>query len=108
KVIENGLLAHAQRGTHEERVCNHCSRQAARVRPLAWVEETPPDSDGGRSEAVGARRRGCGENAMRPGRRAMAAMFGRRRASVLRQFVRAAVLLGALVFSFPVSADAAG
>jgi polysaccharide export outer membrane protein len=47
---------------------------------------------------------------MRPGRRAMAAMFGvgRRRASVLHQFVRAAVLLGALVFSFPVSAEAEG
>ena len=45
---------------------------------------------------------------MRPGRRAMAAMFGRRRASVLDQFVRAAVLLGALVFSFPVSAEAVG
>jgi polysaccharide biosynthesis/export protein len=46
---------------------------------------------------------------MRPGRRAMAAMFGRRRASVLlHQFVRAAVLLGALVFSLPVSAQAAG
>src|SRR6266853_4557250 len=44
--------------------------------------------------------RGCGESAMRPGRRAMA--------SVLHQFVRAAVLLGALVFSFPVSAEAAG
>ena len=45
---------------------------------------------------------------MRPGRRAMAAMFGRRRASVLYQFVRAAVLLGALVFSFLVSAETAG
>src|ERR1700716_3536459 len=52
--------------------------------------------------------RGCGENAMRPDRRAMAAMFGRRRASVLHQFVRAAVLLGALVFSFAVSAEPAG
>jgi polysaccharide biosynthesis/export protein len=45
---------------------------------------------------------------MRPGRRAMAAKFGRGRASVLLQFVRAAVLLGALVFSFAVSAEAAG
>ncbi|SHH09570.1 polysaccharide export outer membrane protein [Bradyrhizobium erythrophlei] len=45
---------------------------------------------------------------MRPGRRAIAATLGRRRASALRQFVRAAVLLGALVFSFPVSAEAAG
>ena len=38
----------------------------------------------------------------------MAAMFGRRRARVLHQFVRAAVLLGALVFSFAVSAEAVG
>jgi polysaccharide export outer membrane protein len=38
----------------------------------------------------------------------MAAKFGRRRASVLHQFVRAAVLRGALVFSFPVSAEAVG
>src|SRR5260370_5374877 len=45
---------------------------------------------------------------MRPGWRAMAAMFGRRRTSVLNQFARGAVLLGALVFSFPVSAEAAG
>jgi len=45
---------------------------------------------------------------MRPGRREMAAMFGRGQASVLRQFVRASVLLGALVFSVPVSAEAAG
>src|SRR5882757_3036567 len=54
--------------------------------------------------------RGCGEgeNAMRPGRRAMAAKFGRGRASVLLQFVRAVVLLGALVFSFAVSAETAG
>src|SRR5258707_1314528 len=52
--------------------------------------------------------RGYGENAMRPGRRAMAAMFGRGCASVLHQFVRVAVLLGALVFSLPLSAEAAG
>jgi len=52
--------------------------------------------------------RRCGENAMRPGRRAIAATLGRRRASALHQLVRAAVLLGALVFSFPVSAEAAG
>jgi polysaccharide biosynthesis/export protein len=38
----------------------------------------------------------------------MAAMFGRSRAGVLHQFVRAAVLLCALVFSFPVYAEAAG
>jgi polysaccharide biosynthesis/export protein len=45
---------------------------------------------------------------MRPGWRTVAAMFGRRCPSVLHEFVRAAVLLGALVFSFLVSADAAG
>jgi polysaccharide biosynthesis/export protein len=38
----------------------------------------------------------------------MAAMFRRRRASVLHEFLRAAVLLGALVVSFAVSAEAAG
>jgi polysaccharide export outer membrane protein len=38
----------------------------------------------------------------------MAAMFRRRRASVLHEFVRAAVLLGAVVVSFAVSAEAAG
>ena len=58
-MIEDGLLAHAQRGTHEERVRNHCSRQAAPVRPLACVGDVgdaPLGSDGGRPEAVGANR----------------------------------------------------
>jgi polysaccharide export outer membrane protein len=45
---------------------------------------------------------------MRPGRRAIAATLGRRRASMLHQFLQAAVLLGALVFSSPVSAETAG
>jgi len=45
---------------------------------------------------------------MRPGRRAVAAMFERRRASKLDRFVRAAVLLGALVFSISVSAEPVG
>src|SRR5713226_9225048 len=52
--------------------------------------------------------RRSGESAMRPGRRAIAATLGRRRANMLHQFVRAAVLLGALVFSSSLLADSPG
>jgi polysaccharide biosynthesis/export protein len=48
------------------------------------------------------------ENAMTPGRTAMAGTLGRCYASAVYRWIRAAALLGALAFSFPLLADSAG